>query len=98
MQPSVYDLPRLPAHASADQADAWLAAFAKCRVPTAKEQAAQWAHDAELFRRERDNAMRLASTQGDADKVTCLMVLADIAELHAQRCDAEAQQLDPLPF
>jgi hypothetical protein len=99
MQPSVYDLPKLPANASAYQAEAWLAAYRKARRPTPKEEAAFQHKEAALFRVERDRALRFAEGLEPGDpKHTCLHALADIAELYAQRCDREADRLDPLPF
>jgi len=97
--PHVLELPALPADASPDQGEAWLAAFARAHLPSAAEHAASWVRHAALFRAERDRALRASERLAPADpKYVCLHALADIAELHAQRCDAEAQRIDPLPF
>ena len=95
----VLALPPLPANASADQAEAWLAAFGEATAPTQAEEARVYRANAALFRGERDKAMHLAlGVDADSPKRTCLMALADIAELHAQQQDADADRLDPLPF
>lgn len=98
-QPSALDLPRLPDNASVAQAEAWLDAYRKARRPTPAEEAAWQQRLAAQLRQDRDMALCFAEEFAVGDpKHICLHALADIAELHAQRCDANAQRLDPVPF